>query len=361
MNRRPRAFNATPFVIAVLALAGHAAGHGGPVRSHTSKPVPEANGGASAGQGGSGLTDAADAEPVLGQALGRSGVASSDFDVDGDVDLDDYRILADCLNGPDVTTPPSDCDPADFANADLDVDLDVDLQDSAIFSQSFTGAFEVRSGQLCYLAGELAQIAVDVPLNTGDSLHFLVFEEDENGAGQLVFEQMLPLDGSPTYVFPVVLPNEIMYNAVARLLDPADTEIASRGLELGVRPDLPQIPAEICSFELATVDAFVLLEQVEQAAASQNPYVLEMGSRSFLVNLEENTAGLLSQDVQVQNPDIRLFRGTVIGNPDSGVRLSFRGEFPAMFVEASVDPAEDEASVYLEPAAEFEPGLPLAL
>ncbi len=62
-----------------------------------------------------------------------------DFDNDGDIDLADYAILADCLNGPEnaptptpPTTPQQCLDTLDF-----DSDFDVDLNDSAEFTRVF--------------------------------------------------------------------------------------------------------------------------------------------------------------------------------------------------------------------------------
>jgi hypothetical protein len=61
-----------------------------------------------------------------------------DFDCDGDVDLDDYNVVADCLAGPDVPTPPVGCSPEQFSQADLEADNDVDLADFAGFQAVFT-------------------------------------------------------------------------------------------------------------------------------------------------------------------------------------------------------------------------------
>lgn len=61
----------------------------------------------------------------------------ADLDGDGDMDIDDFTILADCMAGPDVTTPPSGCDPVDFANAGFDADDDVDLADFVTFQKAF--------------------------------------------------------------------------------------------------------------------------------------------------------------------------------------------------------------------------------
>ncbi len=65
---------------------------------------------------------------------------SGDFDADGDVDLDDYAIFADCMSGPGVHTPPADCAQEQFDQADLEgTDADVDLADFTIFQNAFDG------------------------------------------------------------------------------------------------------------------------------------------------------------------------------------------------------------------------------
>ncbi|MDX2197705.1 MAG: glucoamylase family protein [Phycisphaerae bacterium] len=63
-----------------------------------------------------------------------------DFDSDGDVDIADFAIAGPCANGPQITTPPPGCLPADFADSDLDDDGDVDAVDLAISQRIFTGA-----------------------------------------------------------------------------------------------------------------------------------------------------------------------------------------------------------------------------
>jgi len=62
-----------------------------------------------------------------------------DIDQDGDVDLDDFSLLAGCVNGPDVPAPPSSCDQSNFDRADLDHDDDVDFIDFGLFQVVFTG------------------------------------------------------------------------------------------------------------------------------------------------------------------------------------------------------------------------------
>jgi len=61
-----------------------------------------------------------------------------DLDVDGDVDLDDFSLLAPCLAGPNETTPPGGCGPQQFESADLDSDNDVDMDDFTQFQALFT-------------------------------------------------------------------------------------------------------------------------------------------------------------------------------------------------------------------------------
>jgi hypothetical protein len=59
--------------------------------------------------------------------------APGDFDLDGDVDLDDYLSLAPCLNGPEIVLP-SECEVKD-----LDGNNRVDLGDFSIFQATFGG------------------------------------------------------------------------------------------------------------------------------------------------------------------------------------------------------------------------------
>lgn len=68
-------------------------------------------------------------------------IAGGDFDVDGDVDLDDYATFADCLAGPDESPSPSvaECADACLAAFDGDDDGDVDLADFTEFQLMFTG------------------------------------------------------------------------------------------------------------------------------------------------------------------------------------------------------------------------------
>jgi hypothetical protein len=59
--------------------------------------------------------------------------------VDGVVDLDDFAVLADCLNGPGESTLPSTCAHDQFSQADRDGDSDVDLHDFWQMQMTFTG------------------------------------------------------------------------------------------------------------------------------------------------------------------------------------------------------------------------------
>jgi hypothetical protein len=57
-----------------------------------------------------------------------------DYDVDADVDLDDYKNLDACQTGPEGGPLAAGCDLFDF-----DVDADVDLEDHQVFQESFGG------------------------------------------------------------------------------------------------------------------------------------------------------------------------------------------------------------------------------
>ena len=71
--------------------------------------------------------------PTLVVEYEVSPFAPGDFDLDGDVDLDDYRSLASCLYGPDVVPPPG-CEVKDLDGNDR-----VDLGDFAAFQAAFGG------------------------------------------------------------------------------------------------------------------------------------------------------------------------------------------------------------------------------
>ncbi len=69
-------------------------------------------------------------------------VQFGDADVDGDVDLADYGVMFDCLNGPDIAPNPASPPPttADCLEAfDADQDGDVDLKDFKAIQENFTG------------------------------------------------------------------------------------------------------------------------------------------------------------------------------------------------------------------------------
>ncbi len=63
-----------------------------------------------------------------------------DQDGDGDVDLDDFSRLGNCVAGPGESIPPDNCSTAYFGIADLDGDGDVDLDDVFRFQRSFQGS-----------------------------------------------------------------------------------------------------------------------------------------------------------------------------------------------------------------------------
>lgn len=60
-----------------------------------------------------------------------------DWDVDGDIDLDDWTGMAACLEGPGVTPSLAGCSDECLAAFDYDLDNDVDLEDVANFTDDF--------------------------------------------------------------------------------------------------------------------------------------------------------------------------------------------------------------------------------
>ena len=58
------------------------------------------------------------------------------MDGDGDADLDDYAVFAECLAGPEVATPPGTCTAEQFDSSDVTGDGDVDLADFGRFVRS---------------------------------------------------------------------------------------------------------------------------------------------------------------------------------------------------------------------------------
>jgi hypothetical protein len=214
----------------------------------------------------------------------------------------------------------------------------------------------VRSDQYCYLAGQTATVYVDMSPSAVGSLHYLVFEDTDDGSGAVVYQETRTLNGSATYSFPAPLPQVRMYIAAARWLDGGSQQVGVDGVPLGARPDLPQIPAELCTFEPFTLDASALRSQVEAAVANQAPMTLTIGSRSFEVLLESSNDIVDPQEF-VNEPTLALFRGRKVCDPKSQVRLTFiRG-----LVHALVDESSESTSVYLEPAYEHDPGLPFDL
>ncbi len=62
-----------------------------------------------------------------------------DLDNDGDVDGDDYQRFAPCLTGPESTVQPLDCVHLDLKTSDFDLDGDVDLVDFGVFVEGYGG------------------------------------------------------------------------------------------------------------------------------------------------------------------------------------------------------------------------------
>ncbi len=65
------------------------------------------------------------------------GCGDGDMDADGDIDADDFTAWTPSMAGPQITTPPSGCDPSTFRCADLDYEDDVDLRDLVKLQQNF--------------------------------------------------------------------------------------------------------------------------------------------------------------------------------------------------------------------------------
>ncbi len=72
-------------------------------------------------------------------ALACSRAAFSGRIVSNEAGGGDLGLFAECMAGPDVTTPPSGCDPMTFDLADFDTDSDVDLADFAVFQPLLSG------------------------------------------------------------------------------------------------------------------------------------------------------------------------------------------------------------------------------
>ena len=84
--------------------------------------------------------DALDADPMTKPTLIIGSAVAGDADSDGDVDLDDFAALTDCLTGPGVLPAPSTPAIDTFGCLwifDRDGDADVDLEDYSAFLGSF--------------------------------------------------------------------------------------------------------------------------------------------------------------------------------------------------------------------------------
>ncbi len=68
-------------------------------------------------------------------------IGPGDVDADSDVDAVDWSLMAPCLAGADVLTPPLACELYDFEYADVQRDGDVDLRDVAEFQNVYTDTY----------------------------------------------------------------------------------------------------------------------------------------------------------------------------------------------------------------------------
>ena len=78
-----------------------------------------------------------DPEGLVIRDIGVAVAARGDVNLDGQVDLADFAVLANCLAGPNTGPPLSGCDVGQFSHADLDGDADVDLADVAAFQKAY--------------------------------------------------------------------------------------------------------------------------------------------------------------------------------------------------------------------------------
>ncbi|MBI4602363.1 MAG: SUMF1/EgtB/PvdO family nonheme iron enzyme [Planctomycetes bacterium] len=316
-------------------------------------------------------------------AFGQADFRRADSNADGAVDISDaINTLAYLFTGGGQV----ECLDAVDANDDGDVDVSdpiytllflfadglappepftacgLDSSPDGFGCESFTlCAVEVtvRSDKPWYLANETALISVEVlPLvPSARHVHFSVFEVTAENVWTLLVEENRPLGQLGKHEFPVVLPREGLYVVAVRLIGNQNVELDRQDLTVGVRPDLPEAPPEILTFEVAAIDVPVVHDTVQTAAASQDATMLQLGNQTLTVILEDHTDDLLSPEVRAQDPSVKLFRGELEGRPGSEVRLSFTGDSLSDVLRAAVDPGGDEASIYLEPVSgETSPG-----
>ncbi|MBU0616873.1 MAG: thrombospondin type 3 repeat-containing protein [Planctomycetes bacterium] len=148
---------------------------------------------------GDGVGDVCDSCPEVDSPGGvdQFGRALGTIDIDCDVDADDFALFERCMAGPDITTPPPECELEHFDRADLDDDGDVDLADLDVFTLNFTGPLvsppmyvgaascaECHQDRHAEWSQTIHATAFDTLVESGDGDNYLCFPCHSVGYGQ---------------------------------------------------------------------------------------------------------------------------------------------------------------------------------